>query len=448
MSFIWVGAGAMAVGGAMGAASEKSGATKARRESEFNPYGVDTGFGSSASFHAKDGTMAYHATDGERQLLSGYGDFAINRMNEAGWQGDYVARGAFQDMAGNYDRYNRYNNAYDDQMLRQYGRSEQMSADHYRGMQDQYNSMGGIKDYALNQAQGLMNQNYGQYAQDQLNLMRDASAQQETRDTYQLRQNLFSSGRLGTEGGARNIQAFNQAQEQNDMQRQMTAQSMAMQRQQQDRATAMQLGQFGTNAANQQFNMAQGAESALNSYLQRNQGMADNVMNRASQRLANTQALMGFGQGFTGQQLGQSLQAMQGMNLIRQDGRQALSLGINAGSAASAANVKANELGMKGGANQSIFGNALEGFGSGLLGGFSDERLKENITHIGTVDGINFYSWDWNDKAKEIGADRYPSYGAIAQEVQKIMPEAVHADKETGYLRVNYDIVLGGGSAA
>lgn len=67
----------------------------------------------------------------------------------------------------------------------------------------------------------------------------------------------------------------------------------------------------------------------------------------------------------------------------------------------------------------------------------SDVRLKKNIVKTKVIDGINVYVWDWNDKAKEIGAESNPSHGVIAQEVMEIKPEAVIVGAD-GYLRVDY----------
>ena len=70
----------------------------------------------------------------------------------------------------------------------------------------------------------------------------------------------------------------------------------------------------------------------------------------------------------------------------------------------------------------------------------SDERLKENIKAIGkSENGHNLYTWDWNDKAKELGVND-PTTGVLAQEVKKYMPEAVITD-ENGYYRVNYGVL-------
>jgi len=70
----------------------------------------------------------------------------------------------------------------------------------------------------------------------------------------------------------------------------------------------------------------------------------------------------------------------------------------------------------------------------------SDERLKTNIRKIDTLKGVNFYEWDWNEEGLRVGADRYPTFGVIAQEVQKTHPHAVMAGPE-GYLMVNYGAI-------
>ena len=87
------------------------------------------------------------------------------------------------------------------------------------------------------------------------------------------------------------------------------------------------------------------------------------------------------------------------------------------------------------------------GGGNGILDGLftlgaawvskSDERLKENIEYFDTIRGVKYYTWDWNSEGKRVGADKYPSFGVIAQQVQKKYPNAVSTG-EDGYLMVNY----------
>lgn len=67
----------------------------------------------------------------------------------------------------------------------------------------------------------------------------------------------------------------------------------------------------------------------------------------------------------------------------------------------------------------------------------SDQRLKENIEHLETVDGIRYYTWDWNAEAKRVGLNTGPTFGVMAQEVQKTHPQAVVQGPQ-GYLLVNY----------
>ena len=87
------------------------------------------------------------------------------------------------------------------------------------------------------------------------------------------------------------------------------------------------------------------------------------------------------------------------------------------------------------------------GGGNGIMDGLfklgaawitsSDERLKENVEYYDTIKGVKYYTWDWNTEGKRVGADKYPTFGVIAQQVQRKYPKAVTVDKN-GYLMVNY----------
>ena len=70
----------------------------------------------------------------------------------------------------------------------------------------------------------------------------------------------------------------------------------------------------------------------------------------------------------------------------------------------------------------------------------SDTRLKKNIVKIDTLKGINFYQWEWNEEGIRVGANKHPTFGVLAQEVQKTHPEAVKTG-EHGYLMVNYGMI-------
>ena len=67
----------------------------------------------------------------------------------------------------------------------------------------------------------------------------------------------------------------------------------------------------------------------------------------------------------------------------------------------------------------------------------SDVRLKDNIQQVGVSEGgHNLYTWDWNDKGKEIAGDN-PTFGVLAQEVKEKNPDAVVVGSH-GYLMVDY----------
>lgn len=70
----------------------------------------------------------------------------------------------------------------------------------------------------------------------------------------------------------------------------------------------------------------------------------------------------------------------------------------------------------------------------------SDTRLKKNIVKIDTLKGINFYQWEWNEEGIRVGANKHPTFGVLAQEVQKTHPDAVKTG-DHGYLMVNYGMI-------
>jgi hypothetical protein len=76
------------------------------------------------------------------------------------------------------------------------------------------------------------------------------------------------------------------------------------------------------------------------------------------------------------------------------------------------------------------------GLGAGLYAA-SDRRLKENIRPAGKMNGIKFYTWDWNEKGKKVAAYNQPNAGVIADEIQETHPHLVKRGAD-GYLRVNY----------
>lgn len=73
----------------------------------------------------------------------------------------------------------------------------------------------------------------------------------------------------------------------------------------------------------------------------------------------------------------------------------------------------------------------------GAIASFSDERLKEDVYKVGKFNGLNVYTWRWNDEANDIGLEGH-AVGHIAQEVQKVYPELVQ--EKDGYFQVLYGV--------
>ena len=71
--------------------------------------------------------------------------------------------------------------------------------------------------------------------------------------------------------------------------------------------------------------------------------------------------------------------------------------------------------------------------------GISDERLKDNIVILNTINGLEMATWTWNEKAAELGHTGQ-GFGVIAQQAQTVIPDAV-IEGEDGYLRVDYSKV-------
>jgi len=97
------------------------------------------------------------------------------------------------------------------------------------------------------------------------------------------------------------------------------------------------------------------------------------------------------------------------------------------------------------GLTNQFYGNVLDMAGQWLGGSKlppSDQRLKTNIQYVDTIAGANWYEWDWNEAAQELGLSDEPQFGVIAQEIRQTHPECVIVHQD-GYLRVNYERLLG-----
>ena len=70
-----------------------------------------------------------------------------------------------------------------------------------------------------------------------------------------------------------------------------------------------------------------------------------------------------------------------------------------------------------------------------------NKLLSEVKTRMGLENGLVIHIWEWNEKAKELGLDKHPNVGLIAQDVEHMFPEAVIKD-ENGYLMVDLPVLM------
>ena len=178
-----------------------------------------------------------------------------------------------------------------------------------------------------------------------------------------------------------------------------------------------------------------------------------NLVSQGEDAIArNQQAFGGFRSGTTGQNLAQNSQnVLQGLVNQNLQGQQYLAnYGGDARNAYSNASAGIlNQIGGTMGQNAQIGVNQAankQNLLSGIVNlgvqagsaAFSDERLKDNVTFNGIENGYNTYSWEWNEKANKLGLYG-ESKGVIAQEVEKVTPEAIAYDGE--YMKVNYELI-------
>tara|TARA_R110002153_G_scaffold171205_1_gene323990 strand:+ start:175 stop:1149 length:975 start_codon:yes stop_codon:yes gene_type:complete len=139
---------------------------------------------------------------------------------------------------------------------------------------------------------------------------------------------------------------------------------------------------------------------------------------------------------------GQALTAGMGISSLEQ---QLMQLGLTSEQARSAAALGAGQLAVSPYATAADMEQRQQEAGAGAAGSllgaalkFSDIRLKTNIKQTGTLaNGIKLYTWEWNDVAKKLNLDHYPTDGVLAQELLSVVPDAVFS-ADNQYFMVNY----------
>ena len=234
-------------------------------------------------------------------------------------------------------------------------------------------------------------------------------------------------------GATANTQAFTSAINQSDARR------------------GQRINLAGTLYGANQNNIQQGYQMGLNALGQnygntmavRGQAL-QTTLNNNQQRIANLMGYAQLGRGMAGMSQNYLAQAGSGYTAIGNGaGQTAIGLGRNNVSYNSARwNSQAQANNAKGSGMGALVGAAGNLGAASIIA--SDLRLKDDLKQIGEINGYKIFTWKWNDKAREIGADKAPEFGVVAQDIMLSRPEAVVRDEESGYWKVNYSMLFGG----
>ena len=259
----------------------------------------------------------------------------------------------------------------------------------------------------MGQSQQFLDQSalpMGQREADVYERIRAVQSPEEERQRLMLEERLANQGRLGVRtgmfGGTPEAFAMEKAQAEARNQ----AALMAMQQAQAEQAQAQQLGLAALGG----------------SYLPQAQLL--NVQSASQLYPQMQQQAQLFGTGQFGETMMTGIEAQ----LIAEQARANLIGGVGS----SLLSGLFSPVATSGGGVGNLVTSVLSSLGT------SDVRLKENIEKTGTVDGINLYTWDWNEEGQRIAGDQ-KTFGVLAQEIKEQRPSAVIQGSD-GYLRVDY----------
>jgi hypothetical protein len=443
------------VGGMIGAGERNAGQEELQRLQQYNPQNAG-GFGGNVAFGPGGGQFT-----GNQQFQNFEQQLGQQGQNLLG--GGLFNNAGFQQAFGNNDiagALGQANQAFGMQQNPFFGAGAfQQNAANVNNLGNQFaqQTASGPQDFSggLQQnlfAQGAANQtaagDQSQLFNNSLSTQRQAAQAGQDRLFNKLQDKLFATGQLGSTGGGQQLEglfnsfnqadlgfqnnAFNQAQQQQQFLGNLGGQQIA----QGQGFLGQNLGQFNQTAQNAAQFAGLGGQFEGQGF---GQGLAALQQNQSAgqQRLAAAQGLFGQGADVFGQQFGLGLGAQGANQAQNQFGLESI-LGLM-----NSENSRISAVGAAGqpAARQESGMGDFIGAAVKALPFFSDKRLKDNIERIGSLGNINWYTWDWNDAAKAVGADKQDNFGVIADEVIKTHPELV-SRHESGYMMVDYRSIL------
>ena len=294
---------------------------------------------------------------------------------------------------------------------------------------------------------------------DVYNRIRAMQAPEEQRQQLALEERLYNQGRLGVQtnmyGGTQEQFALSKAQAEAQNQASLMAMQQAQAEQQQQAGLGSQYAQLGSNLALSEGAMRDAQQRRAFESLTFGQQAYGAAGDLEQQQQALNMALL------TGAYLPQAqmLNQINATSLFPQLQQQAQQYGVGNYSEGMMSGIQARL------AAETARANLLGQVGTGLLSGLtqpvstgsggvtslitsllgSDVRLKTNIDKVATVNGINLYTWDWNEEGQKFSNNNM-TFGVLAQEIAEVRPSAVSKDSN-GYLMVDYSQIPEASSA-
>jgi hypothetical protein len=308
------------------------------------------------------------------------------------------------------------------QLMSQYGGSSQYAADQAQQLQ----ALSPAAQQLFGLGSQYLAQSPQQAAQDWIKSQQNLLAPSQEQQLANVRNQQFQTGRSGlatggtTAGGMMQTNPELAAYYNSIANTNLGLASQAQQMGQQQ--TAFGAGLFGTGAQllGTQANTMAGAYNPLQTLL----GTSANVEQLAQQPLQ------------LGLQIGAAQQPGQtaGAGMYQQGLSQAAQTQYGAIQAGNAANA---------GFWSGLISGGAQAYGASQYGAKSDIRTKENIKVIGKMNnGLNVYSFEYKKEFKDSEYAGHGKFvGVMAQEVEKLIPEAVFVGSD-GYKVVNYSLIV------
>lgn len=363
-----VGGGLNLLGSLMTQSTQRSAGNASAAMSQFNPWGTSNAFGSTSYGNGQINQQLAPWAQNIATALQGVGNAGAAGAGGYFNQGDLLRQLGIGDVSG------LYGNAQNFQMPQaEYDAAMSGMRNTTTGLNNLFNTAQN-SPYALEQMQmgrNLMANSYGDVEARRLQLLREGAAPFEERAQNSLLAKLHAMGGLGglNTGGSRDIESFGRGLGQADTSRQLDAMGFAEGLYGRDQALGAQTFNSGVGNYNTGLDLASrigatniGANTdMLNAALNFN----NTGFNRAQQKMANAQALFGFGGDIadTGANDAESVTA--GIGALTDQQLKLAELGGNFGATGAQAGANAGKFNYDSAGNP--VGAALSGLGNSLL---------------------------------------------------------------------------------